>query len=321
MVKGNRLAEGLPQMLKDVRGMLDGLAANPTQLTDPFDSIYKMVFKVTMRMLACNEIANDDVLLYKTLSLFEDVEAAATPLAIMFPWLPVPAKVKKLYGGIRLYFIFKRVVDERHRQGERGTDALQYLIDQGDSIQDIISFVLGALFAGQLNSGVNAAWVLVYLANKPFWLDRVRDEIKAVADRYAPDRSQPLKERLMHVPEEAWENEFTIINMCLKDSIRLQLSGTAFRKNVSGRDIPLDSAGSEVIPKDAYVAFPTGDVHYNSEIFDDPDEWDPSRYMSDRAEDQRRQYGWFGWGVARHPCLGMRFAKLEIHLIVSYINW
>ena len=25
-----------------------------------------------------------------------------------------------------------------------------------------------------------------------------------------------------------------------------------------------------------------------------------------------------GWGVARHPCLGMRFAKLENNLIVAF---
>ena len=85
MLKGNRLADGLPQLLKDARGMLDELAANPARKTDPFDSIYKMVFKFTMRTVACNEIANDDALLYKTLSLYEDVESAATPLAIMYP--------------------------------------------------------------------------------------------------------------------------------------------------------------------------------------------------------------------------------------------
>ena len=25
-----------------------------------------------------------------------------------------------------------------------------------------------------------------------------------------------------------------------------------------------------------------------------------------------------GWGVGRHPCLGMRFAKLEINIIVAF---
>jgi cytochrome P450 len=29
-------------------------------------------------------------------------------------------------------------------------------------------------------------------------------------------------------------------------------------------------------------------------------------------------YGFVGWGVGRHPCLGMRFAKLEINVIVAH---
>lgn len=177
---------------------------------------------------------------------------------------------------------------------------------------------MGALFAGQLNSGVNAAWILVYLAHKPYWLEKVRQEIISLADRYASDKDAPLKERLMDIPSDAWESEFPIMDACLKDSIRLQMSGTAFRKNISGRDIPLNKTGTEVIPKDAFATYAAGDVHYSSDIYESPDEWDPGRYMAERAEDKKIPYGWLGWGVGRHPCLGMRFAKLEINLIVAF---
>ena len=91
--------------------------------------------------------------------------------------------------------------------------------------------------------------------------------------------------------------EFPLIDMCLKDSIRLQLCGTAFRKNMSGQDIPLNKAGTEVVPKDAFVTYAMGDVHYNPRIYKNPDDWDPSRYMPGRAEDKKEQYAWVGWGV------------------------
>ena len=102
------------------------------------DSMYRMVFKLTMRTVACNEIADDPVLLARTLSLYEGIEATATPLSIMFPWLPTPAKFRRLYIGSQLYIIFKRVVDDRKKYNRRENDPLQYLIDQGDSITDII---------------------------------------------------------------------------------------------------------------------------------------------------------------------------------------
>lgn len=141
MLKGNRLAQGLPQLLQDAREMLDELAANPRNIVDPFDSIYRMVFKFTMRTVACNEIADDPALLDKTLSLYESVEETATPISIMFPWAPTPAKFKRFFSGAKLYAIFKRVVDDRKRDDRRENDALQYLLDQGDSITDIITVI------------------------------------------------------------------------------------------------------------------------------------------------------------------------------------
>jgi cytochrome P450 len=282
------------------------LAADPSLTTDPYDSVYRLVFQFTMRTVACDDIANDPPLLAKCLRLFEIVEGASTSWLIMYPFLPLWAKVKRTYGGAQLYMILKRIMDKRTSTGIKGDDPLQFLMDQGDSAADVIQFVLGSLFAGQLNSGINAAAVLTYLAAKPYWQDRVREEVAGVAERYCTDSSRPLKEQLMQVPIEAWEGEFPIIDLCLKDSIRLQMSGTAFRKNISDTPIPINKEGTEVIPPGAYVTLAVGDIHYNPEIYSEADEWDPARYMPERAEDKKAEgYGWIGWGVARHPCLGI----------------
>jgi cytochrome P450 len=46
--------------------------------------------------------------------------------------------------------------------------------------------------------------------------------------------------------------------------------------------------------------------------------WDPSRYLPDRAEDKKAPNAFVGWGTGRHPCLGMRFAKLESNIITVF---
>lgn len=178
--------------------------------------------------------------------------------------------------------------------------------------------MLGALFAGQLNSGINAAWILLYLAEDKKWHDRVLKEVESVADRYCSDSSLPLVDRLMQVPVEAWEFEFPMTDLVLRESIRLQLPGAAFRKNISGRPIPLNKEGTEVIPTDAYAAFAVVNIHRNPEIYSDPETFDPERYFPDRAEDKNKQFAFIGWGVGRHPCLGMRFAKLENNIITAF---
>lgn len=179
-------------------------------------------------------------------------------------------------------------------------------------------FVVGALFAGQLNSGINAAWILIYLSQNAHWHDLVLQEANSVANRYCADTSLPLRDRLMQVPIEAWETEFPNIDLCLKECIRLISCGTFFRQNTSNGPIPLNKAGTEVVPQNAYAAVAFAEIHRDSAVYKDATTWDPARYLPDRAEDKSKPYAWIGWGVGRHPCLGMRFAKLENNIITAF---
>jgi len=147
--------------------------------------------------------------------------------------------------------IFQGIVNRRKQQGLREDDALQYLIDQGDDTQRILWFVIGALFAGQLNSGINAGTTLCYMAANPKWVAQARGEIWAAMEKYTPGDQASVPERLAKVPLEGWETEFPTVEVCLKESIRLQLSGSAFRRNVSGKEIRIND--KEVIPPDAFV--------------------------------------------------------------------
>jgi sterol 14-demethylase len=139
MLKGPLLAKGLPQLLEDMRTSIDRLATQETKVTDPFDSIYRVVFQMTMRTVACVEIAGDDALRERCLKLFEEIEGTATPMSIMYNWMPVIAKFRRTYAGAQLYMIFKGIIDKRAAEGKREDDALQYLIDQGDDVTKIIT--------------------------------------------------------------------------------------------------------------------------------------------------------------------------------------
>jgi sterol 14-demethylase len=53
-------------------------------------------------------------------------------------------------------------------------------------------------------------------------------------------------------------------------------------------------------------------------VWAEPNKWDPARYLPDRAEDKIKPRIYQGWGVGRHPCQGMRFAKLEVNIITAF---
>ena len=60
------------------------LAADKSGVTDSFDSIYRIVYQLTMRTIACVEIADDPILLARTLRLYESLASTATPLSVTY---------------------------------------------------------------------------------------------------------------------------------------------------------------------------------------------------------------------------------------------
>lgn len=317
LLKNEQFRKKLPTLASDTQEAIDAIAKDPSGRTNPFESIYRIVFRLTIRMVGAAEIADNPEVLEETLKLFEYIEASATATSIILPKFPSPAVLRRTYGGARLYMIIENIVKKRAASDEKHDDALQHMLDQGDRTHKIIEFIVGALFAGLLNSGINAAWVLCYLATSPEWLAKAREEIRSVAAKHARDPTAPLRHQLDDVPLEAWEADFPIVDMCLKDSIRLNLLGTALRKNISGRPLPTGN-GMEVIPPNAIVTYATADVHQDPSIYPNPEAWDPARYLPGREEDKQGPHVWLGWGVGRHPCLGMRFAKLEQNIITAY---
>ena len=53
-------------------------------------------------------------------------------------------------------------------------------------------------------------------------------------------------------------------------------------------------------------------------IYPEPDKWISARYLPGREEDKKRPIGWLGWSAGCHPCVGMKFVRLEQNIIIAY---
>lgn len=305
-------------MISDARSRLEELGSNG--ITDPYDSIFKTVYLLTMRLVGCQEIAESRPMLDKSLDLFQAIEASSTASTVIAPWAPTPARFSRLVNGTKLYMMFQKIVDARKATGTRHEDCLQELMDQGAAIPNIMKFVIGAVFAAQLNMAINMAAQLCYLATNDVWRKKCVDEVREVAGRYAPDPSAPLVDQLQHIPGDVWELGFPILDQCLKESIRMQLLGAAFRRNTSGKDVVVKHSDGtqEVVPNGAFATFHISAVHYNPAIYTDPTNWDPARFDADRAEDKKGPHVYAGWGSGLHPCLGIRVARFEHSIVMAH---
>ena len=132
--------------------------------------------------------------------------------------------------------------------------------------------------------------------------------------KHNTDPKLPIMDQLAQLPIEAWEQEFPLIDLCLRESIRLQLLGTAFRKNISGKSIPTGKS-DEIIPPGAFVTYHLGDIHLDPKVYKEPTKWDPSRLLPDRAEDKQKPHAYVGWGSGRHPC------RKSLHMNLVHYNY
>lgn len=316
IMKKEKLSKTIDYMTQDTRARLALLTSSPSHggnaklppgVMNPFENIYRIVYQLTMRTVGAHEIAEDAELCDKTLALFESIEAAGTATKILFPWMPSVGQMRQLAAGARLYMTLDGIVSKRRKDGVRRDDALQHLMDQDTGMVQMASFIIGSLFAGQLNSGVNAAWILVELAQNAEWLARVRAEVAAAVEKHRRDPAQTPADVLDTLDMDAWEAEFPDIDLCLRESIRFELTGCAFRKNVSDHPVVIGGAknaggGAEVVPPGALATYALDDLHFDPAIYTDPYTWDPSRFLPDRAEDKKVPLGYLGWGIGRHFC-------------------
>ncbi|KUI69915.1 Obtusifoliol 14-alpha demethylase [Cytospora mali] len=328
LLRHDNFVRNLHLLTRDARVMCEELLVadvvpgNPEwRVMNPFNVLYRLVYQMTMRTVGAEEVADNRALGDYTLAVFQDLEKRNSTAKVYLPWLPSPAHYLRMWDGFRLYRVFSRIIKERQSKGTAYHDSFQYLIDSGASVKDITGFEINSLFGGQINTGINAAWLPIFLSVTPQWKARVVAEVDGVISRHRTSPDQKVADVLEALSLDIWQTEFPLlVDMCLRESIRLTIRGSPMRKNVTDADVALDShsEAAEVIPVGAYATYLLDLVHFNSDIYSDPLRFDPGRYEPDRAEDKKVPHAFLGWGSGRHPCLGTRFAKLEITLIMAH---
>lgn len=89
-------------------------------------------------MTGCREIAEDPAAVQRLRDLYWAVEKGSTPTSVLFPWLPSRARKTKREATMGLYMmIVQHVVARRAGKGEEN-DAMQHLIDEGDTDAQIV---------------------------------------------------------------------------------------------------------------------------------------------------------------------------------------
>ncbi len=148
-----------------------------------------------------------------------------------------------------------------------------------EELRDELVTVLGA---GHETTATGLAWAMERLLRTPRALAKLRDSLAAGEDEYL---DATIKETLRARP--------VIVDVARK------LTASA-------------SFGGFELPAGTYVMAAIAPMHYRDDLFPQPEEFQPERFIEEKAEN----YAWipFGGGVRR--CIGAAFAEYEMRIVL-----
>ncbi|KAJ5274865.1 hypothetical protein N7497_005473 [Penicillium chrysogenum] len=316
--KSEQLAKHLPSVTRDARVAFEALRNNPSGIMNPTDACYRLVVQQACRVVCSDEISDNPKLLAKCQDVLTLLMHTSSIHTVALPYLPSIAKMKRRWGRYGLSTIVTPIVKRRLQKGAtRREDIVQHMVDSGDSQEWMVNFFISILFIASANAGYLCGAMLNIVAHHPQWQARIYSEIKAVAEAHSKSSKAPLVDQLDSIPLDAWETFFPSIDLCFKEAIRMWVAFPMIRLNMASQSVAIPGT-DEVIPAGTFAAYNTTEVHFNPELYPDPYKYDPDRFREGREEFKKEAYGFVGWGQGRHPCMGMRWAKIQLNIMLAY---
>lgn len=135
-----RTRKNVHLLTNDAQSLLQELLPEQSSwgVFDPFDTIYEIIYQLTIRMVGPTEIAQDAKLRAKSLSILESIEHSKSTMRVVFPWLPTIMHLRRTLRNIQLGMLLHGLIRKRQKSGIREDDTMQILLDMGTSMRNTI---------------------------------------------------------------------------------------------------------------------------------------------------------------------------------------
>lgn len=219
-------------------------------------------------------------------------------------WLDVPspasAHYRRALGEVEAFT--SRLTAEARRSGPPPGTMLAALLEATEplTVPELHDELKAFLFAGHTTTASALAWVWCVLSEHPEARELVEEECLAVLGGRSP-RLEDLP-RLGHT------------RRVIEETLRLY-PPTWLTARSPGED---DSIGGYVIPAGALVLLSPYLTHRHPAVWDDPERFDPDRFIVARAA-TRSAFAYFPFGGGPRRCIGSAFATTEMQMIVAAV--
>jgi cytochrome P450 len=189
------------------------------------------------------------------------------------------------------------------RGGEAPRDVLTSLLAAKDpetgcgmSEADIRANIVTFIAAGHETTANGLTWTLYLLSQSPQWRARAEED----ADRaYDPERPQSFE-------------RCQILRAVFEEALRLYPPVAMLSRQASADDEILGRR----VPAGTVVAISPYVLHRRRGLWENPDAFDPSRFLGDRRERIDR-FAYIPFGAGPRVCIGMGFAMQEAIIVLA----
>lgn len=226
----------------------------------------------------------------------------------LIPWFKISGQSEKFQKMRReADQLVMDYVNHRRKDGSKTADLLQVILetpypDSGEFMSDdqVMIEILQLLVAGNETSSNALSWTFYLLARNPEYIGKIREEVQ-----HAFGDGEVTYEGL---------HKLTTAVQVLYEALRMyppfwMIDRVAIEDDEFG-GIPI-RAGTVVVP---YIY----GVHHNTDIWKDPDAFDPTRF--DRTQTAtRHQFAHIPFGGGPRVCIGQNMALMQILLVLVTI--
>ena len=242
--------------------------------------------------------------------LFHDLEQGTDAIAYVDAYADIESFRRRDAARAALVERIEAIMATRRDEGLPADKEEMDLVDVLMSIKDehgveqfsadiITGMFISMMFAGHHTTSGTAAWVIIELLRNPDVMANVVAEMDALADAGGGEVTyQDLRE----VP---W------LESSIKEALRLHPPLILLLRKVVE---PLEVEGY-TIPAGKLVGTSIAVSNRLEGAFEDPDRFDPSRYIEPRQDDLDNPWNWIPFGAGRHRCVGAAFALMQLKTI------
>ncbi|CAH0554677.1 unnamed protein product [Brassicogethes aeneus] len=173
---------------------------------------------------------------------------------------------------------------------------------QGEPLDDegIREEVDTFMFEGHDTTSMAICFKLMLIANNKDAQDKLHEEIETIFG--TSDRGITFED----LPE------LKYLERCIKESLRLYPSVPMISRITNG---DIETKDGYRIPAQTCVNVHIYDLHRNPDYFEDPEKFDPDRFLPERAQ-KRHPFVYIPFSAGPRNCIGQKFAVMELKTVL-----